>query len=301
MLKAQIYDHGQFKFMDAGQTISILLSSTALRLNEAGIESARTEASWMLMHATGRSKMDLIMRPEEKMTTDQAEHLQILLSRRLEGVPIQYVLGVADFYGRSFTVSPDVLIPRPETEELVESVLRLDAEVLGGGVIDLGTGSGCIPITIACERPGALCVGVDVSAAALRVARSNASQLGANVQWVEADMCDPALQEMLGRTFSVLISNPPYIPDEEAASLQPEVRNHEPGLALFSGSDPLHFYRALCEQAPRIVRSGGYVLVEIHADAGLAVLHLFEQAGWIDCALQQDLSGRDRIIRARMP
>lgn len=301
MLKGEIYGAGSFKCITVDQSTSNLLTSVASRLDESGVESARREATWMLAHVTGRSQVDLMTRPEARVEAAQVQHLQQLVDRRIQREPIQYLLGSADFYGRTFTVTPDVLIPRPETEELVERILALGADVLHKGIVDLGTGSGCIPITIACEQSGVSCTGVDVSTAALDVARANAKTLGADVRWVGADMRDEHLVDRLGQACGVLVSNPPYVPDEEASSLEPEVRDHEPHLALFSGEDPLHFYRAICEQAPRMVLSGGHVLVEIHADAGPDVQRLFQQAGMSEVRLHRDLSDRDRIVHARVP
>ncbi len=300
MLEGRIYDAIQVKCMIVDYSTSNLFVSMTSRLEAAGMESARTEASWLLMHVTGRSKVDVISRPNEAVSSEQITRIEGLLRRRIAGEPIQYLIGSADFYGRTFAVTPDVLIPRPETEELVERILNLGPDVLNGGVVDLGTGSGCIPSSIACELVNVECVGVDVSEEALVVAKSNAHSLGASVEWVLADMRDERLSALLGRTFSVLVSNPPYVPDEEAGSLQREVHDHEPHLALFSGPDPLHFYRAICEQAPRLVHSGGHIMVEIHADAGPSVVTLFEQCGLIDPALHSDLSGRDRIVHAKV-
>lgn len=270
-------------------------------LETAGVGNARREAEWLLMHVTGRTRLDLLIHPDAAVPDDAAVRFEDVVRRRMAREPLQYILGEAAFFGRNFQVSPDVLIPRPETEELVEKVIGLPAQDLAGGVVDLGTGSGCIPITLALEKPGTRCTGVDLSAAALAVARSNAERLGADVSWVEADMTDPHLARILGDPASVLVSNPPYIPDTERESLEPEVRDHEPGMALFSGSDPLHFYRVLARQAPLLLRSGGHLLVEIHADGGAAVCGVFEEAGFNNVALQQDMAGRDRIVRARLP
>ena len=300
MLEGRIYDAIQVKCMIVDHSTSNLFASMTSRLEAAGMESARTQAYWLLSHVTGCSKVDIISRPNEVVPNEQVARIEGLMRRRIAGEPIQYLIGSADFYGRSFAVTPDVLIPRPETEELVERILKLGPDMLKGGVLDLGTGSGCIPSTIACEVSNVDCVGVDISEEALVVARSNAQALGASVKWLLADMSDDRLSALLGRTFSVLVSNPPYVPDEEAGSLQREVRDHEPHLALFSGPDSLHFFRAICEQAPRLVHSGGHVMVEIHADAGSSVLALFEQFGLIDPVLHSDLSGRDRIVHARV-
>lgn len=276
------------------------LASMTSRLEEVGIDSARREAEWLMMHVVGRTRISLITDPDSLLKPEHVDQLEGLLTRRLRREPIQYVLAEADFFGRTFQVTPAVLIPRPETEELVERVLGLGDEAMDGGVLDLGTGSGCIPITLSCERPGLPCMGVDLSADALEVAKANAARLDASVTWLEADMADPNLAALVGGRMSVVVSNPPYVPETEVNSLEPEVRDHEPHMALFSEGDALHFYRVIVEQAPRILLPGGWVLVEIHADGGRAVCTLFEEAGWHEVTLHADLAGRDRIVQARV-
>jgi len=280
------------------QGIAAIRDQAAREMAACGIVNAQREAEWLLVHVTGRSRLDLIMKPDEPLSATERERLSTMVARRCAREPLQYITGTAAFYGRSFFVTPDVLIPRPETEELVEWILEWPASELTGGLVDLGTGSGCIPVSVALERKGVACTGVDLSAAALDVARRNAVQLGARVSWVEADMADPRLNDLVGSEASVLVSNPPYIPRSEEATLEPEVRSFEPGMALFSEPDPLYFYRVLTRQAPRLLRSGGHLLVEIHADAGSAVAHLFEEAGFRDVMVRQDMAGRDRMVHA---
>lgn len=253
------------------------------------------------MHACGCSRLEFISRPDQIMTSEAHVRLDAMIERRLRNEPLQYITGEAAFYGRLFHVTPDVLIPRPETEELVERVLTLEDKDLSGGIIDLGTGSGCIPTTLALERRGVECTGIDISKEALVVARENADRLGANVTWLEADMADPSLAEQVYGPMSVLISNPPYIPDSELNEMQPEVRDHEPHMALFSGLDALQFYRVIAGQSRLLLVDGGHVFVEIHADAGQDVCRLFEEAGLEDVVLHKDMAGRDRIVHARRP
>jgi release factor glutamine methyltransferase len=284
-----------------GKSAATVRERIAKKLEAHGIENALREAEWLLMHVTGRSRLDLIIRPDQGVSPAEEIHLGTLLERRCAREPLQYIIGSADFYGRTFFVNSSVLIPRPETEELVEAVLELPVSDLAGGVIDLGTGSGCIPVSVALERKGVPCTGVDLSANALDVARANAAHLGAHVTWVEADMADPSLPRLIGEAASVLVSNPPYIPEAEKASMQAEVLQYEPHMALFAGSDSLHFYNVIADQAGRLLRAGGHVLVEIHADAGEAVCHLFNEAGLRQVVLQRDMAGRDRIVRARVP
>lgn len=283
------------------ESVATVRERTAKKLEAHGIENAFREAEWLLMHVTGRSRLNLIIRPDQEVGPAEEIHLSTLLERRCAREPLQYIIGSADFYGRTFFVNPSVLIPRPETEELVEAILQLSATDLADGVVDLGTGSGCIPVSVALEREGTPCTGVDLSSKALDVARANAAHLGAHVTWIEADMADPSLPRLIGEAASVLVSNPPYIPEAEKASMQAEVLHYEPHMALFAGEDHLLFYKVIAKQASRLLHEGGHVLVEIHADAGEAVRHLFKEAGMRDVVLQQDMAGRDRIVRARVP
>ncbi len=278
-----------------------LIADLTAELIAAGIENPRREVEWMVQDVTGFSRLELITGAAAPLGFRSLQALHDMVKRRIQREPIQYILGEVVFYGRTFQVSPAVLIPRPETEELVERVLSLPSNILEGGIIDLGTGSGCIPVTIACERPGTTCFGIDVSPAALEMARTNATRLDASVRFEEADMRDADLARMLDRSFSVLISNPPYVPDSESDDLQPEVRDHEPHIALFSGPDPLHFYRAIAVQALRLVTPEGYVFVEVHADKGATVAELFSKEGLQDIHVHRDLAGRQRIVEARRP
>lgn len=301
MFNGEIYGANQIMCMEQDIRMREVLQDVAGQLRSAGLDNPKREAEWLVMAATERSRLELLTDTDLRIESREEATLNAMLSRRLEREPLQYIVGEAAFYGRSFFVTPDVLIPRPETEELVECVLSLPEDALAGGIVDLGTGSGCIPITVACERENVSCTGVDISLPALDVARRNATRHGARVCWTEADMAAENLHRMLDGPASVLVSNPPYVPDSEADRLQPEVRNHEPHLALFSGADPLRYYRVIASQAPKLLRPGGWLMVEIHADGGLGVCHLFEQAGLKDVVLRTDLAGKDRIVQARQP
>jgi release factor glutamine methyltransferase len=248
--------------------------------------------------ATGHARTALY--PGATVTAEAAARVAAMADRRAAGEPVQYVLGHADFYGLRLAVSPDVLIPRPETEEVVEHALARLADTPAPLVLDIGTGSGAIALAVAATRPDAVVFAADVSAAALAVARSNAERLGLAVTFVEADAFAPAFADRVPAAFDLLISNPPYVPQSERDGLQREVRDHEPALALFvDDADPLAPYRALAGHAARLLAPGGWLVAETHADHGAAVAALFAAAGLHDASVTRDLSGRDRVASAR--
>ncbi|MDX2283213.1 MAG: HemK/PrmC family methyltransferase [Bacteroidia bacterium] len=232
---------------------------------------------------------------------------QHALPRLLAWEPVQYVTGFAHFYGREFAVSPAVLIPRPETEGLalwVRDDLLRAAPAAPPALLDAGTGSGCIPLTIAlelAERGQALeAHALDVSAAALAVAAQNAARFGVPLHLRQLDLLQAPADAYAG--LEVLVSNPPYIPERERAELEPNVRDYEPALALFvPDADPLRFCRQLAQLGLHWLRPGGHLYAELHADQGPAAVKLLEAFEYEDIVLRQDLAGRDRMIRARRP
>jgi len=236
-------------------------------------------------------------------TADQAKEAESLLVQILEEVPIQHLIGQAHFYGRDFTVSSDVLIPRPETEGLVvwarDECLRMSSIPLR--ILDAGTGSGCIPISLELEltekdRTSEI-IGLDVSEAALQIARENAQSLSSHTQFQQMDLLAAAPNAF--QHLDLLISNPPYIPQKEQAEMRRQVTDHEPSLALFvPDHDPLLFYRTLGELGKNWLRKGGLLMVEIHMDYGPATKALFVDQGYEKVELRQDLAGRDRMVKA---
>ena len=282
-------------------TLRHLLDAIVARLDAAGVEGPRRSAEWIVEHATGAQRVALYARPDTEVTPEQQQHAERLAARRATGEPVQYVLGEAEFFGRPFRVSPAVLVPRPETEEVVERALACLASVEAPWVLDVGTGSGAIAVTVAAQRPDAEVFAVDVSPEALAVARHNAEALGVAVAFIEADALSPALVAEVPPAFDLVVSNPPYVPDAERAGLQAEVR-WEPELALFvPDADPLRFYRALAGHALALLKPEGWLVVETHADHGQAVAALFAEAGLADAEVHPDLAGRDRIAVARRP
>lgn len=214
------------------------------------------------------------------------------VSQHAAGKPIQYILGYEEFYGRTFAVNEDVLIPRPETEELIVAVLdRIQDKHCS--IVDIGTGSGAIAITLKCECPDANVTATDLSADALRQAEKNAQELKADINFIQGDLLQPFIER--GQHFDIIVSNPPYIRvDEQLSDL---VYDHEPHLALFGGEDGLNYYRTFANQLPQVLKEGGLVAFEIGAGQGEAVANLLQEAfpnGKTEIIF--DINGKDRIV-----
>ena len=277
------------------------VDSATARLEAAGVEGARRTAEWIAEEVTGAGRVALYV-SGARLDVDQLARAEGMVARRAAGEPVQYVLGHADFYGLRLAVTPAVLVPRPETEAVVEEALRRLAPFEAPWVLDVGTGSGAVALAVASERPDAAVVAADVSDEALAVAAANAERLGLDVTFAHADALRPAFADAVPPTFDLVVSNPPYVPESERAGLQREVRDWEPGLALFvPDDDPLVFYRALAGHAGRLLRPGGWLVAETHADHGRAVAALWGGAGLEAAEVLPDLAGRDRVAVARRP
>jgi release factor glutamine methyltransferase len=283
-----------------------LLKTTAEFFLSKGVDEARLGAELLLAHVLKMARLDLYLQHERPVYPDELERFRELCRQRLGGRPLQYITGEQWFYGLPFHVDRRVLIPRPETELLVEFALELleaDGASASGGarILDAGTGSGCIALTMALRMPTLQAVGIDVSLDALEVARTNAERHGAGdrVSFAVGDMTDPLFSPP-GAPFDMLVSNPPYIPESEWAGLQPEVRDHEPKLAL-TVPVGMECYQVLSATAGRLLRPGGWIAVEIHADGARGVVKLFEEAGMQDIVVKKDYAGLDRIVGGRLP
>jgi len=280
-------------------TLADALADTRRRLEAADVDEASRTAAWLVEAATGTTRTDALLRPSRVLSVEEIDRLDGFVVRRVAGEPVQYVTGEAAFRRLALHVAPGVLIPRPETEELVDLVLDGVHHLRAPRLLDAGTGSGCIALALRDERPDAIVDAFDVSDDALVLARANAERLGGDVAFHRADLLAAALPPDLHGPYDALVSNPPYIPDADADSLAREVVAHEPALALFSGPDPLTFYRALARHARAVVRPGGLVAVEVddaHAQASAAC---FGNDAFEDVRVHSDLYGRARFVTAR--
>jgi release factor glutamine methyltransferase len=268
-----------------------LLQGTQL-LEEGVIPAPRLTAEVLLAHALRKERIYLYAHSDDALPEVAWIHYGRYLHERLQGKPTQYITHKQEFYGREFHVTRDVLIPRPETEHLVEAALERIRP--GDRVFDAGTGSGAIAITIALESKASVIAG-DLSIAALTVAAHNAQSLGARVQWLAADL----VSSFADRSLDVLVSNPPYVPKVDEPGLQREVRDWEPHLALFAGPTGLEIYERLIGQACRVLRPGGWLLFELGYNSLGAVQSMLSQ-GWRDLEMRQDLAGFPRVMAARL-
>ncbi len=273
-------------------------------LRDRGIESHRLNAELLLCDAIGLRRIDLYLQFDRPLGPNETDVYREHLARRAKGEPLQYILGVAEFYGRQFVVNPHVLIPRPETEILVEtaidSLTKADAADAAPLVADIGTGSGCIALTIAAEIAAARVVATDLSADALSVARANADSmdLASRVEFRAGDMLEP----LAGQRVDAIVSNPPYVADSDREKLQIEVRDHEPEAALYAGPDGLHATRRLIDASPAHLEPGGFVALEVGLGHSDAVRALWRERApdWVVTTVR-DLAGVERIVVASRP
>ncbi len=276
-----------------------LLDRAVQRLEAADRDAPRRTAEWLLTEVLDCDRGHLYAHPERPVGLDDARQFEDMVERCVDGEPLQHVLGYASFRGLRIQVSPAVMVPRPETEEVVEAALEMIDDVDTPHVLDVGTGSGCIALAIKHDRPDAQVQAWDVSPDALAVARENANRLGLDIHFAEVDLFSDTLGNSLAAPVDLLVSNPPYIPDDEAEALPSVVRNYDPDVALFSGDDPLRFYRALAARASTLCRPGAAVVLETHADYAQDAATVLQQNGLDDVRVQTDLSGRPRILSAR--
>ena len=263
-------------------------------LAKAGVAGAERDALRLLAHAAGWDVGRLSIELGQPIASDIAVRFDHAIAQRAAGRPVAKITGWRDFWAGRFRVTDDVLDPRPDTETLIEAALQHPFQ----RVLDLGTGSGCIVLSLLAERPAATGVGCDISPAALDVARANAADhgLGPRVSFVQSDW----FSAIEGR-FDLVVSNPPYIALDEMADLAIEVRAHDPFCALSDGGDGLGAYRSIAAGIGRVLRPHGMVLVEIGPSQGAAVAQLFQNAGLTEIAVLPDLDGRDRVVCAKAP
>ena len=271
-------------------TVHTALVEGVKLLEDERIAVPRLTAEVLLCYALHRDRTYLYSHPEHELSEIEWLHFGRYLYQRLGGTPTQYITKTQEFYGRSFHVTPDVLIPRPETEHVIEAALAIG----GKRLLDVGCGSGAIAITLQLET-GAEVIGTDVSLAALRIAAENATHLGARVVLINCDL-DSAVAE---HSIDVLVSNPPYVPSAELAGLSREVRDHEPHIALTSGPTGFEIYERLISGARRVLVPGGHLVLELGYNSSDRVLALLD-GGFKDIRLAADLAGIPRVVSCQL-
>ena len=274
------------------QILDTAAAELARRLGLSAHE-ARIEAHNLAGHALGVNRAWLVAHDRDALAPEAQARIEPLIARRTAGEPVAYLVGAREFYGRAFKVGPGVLIPRPETEHLVEAALKRAPH--NARTLDIGTGSGCIAITLKLERPDLQVGAVDVSADALKIARANATEWRVEIEFIESDL----FSALDGREFELIVSNPPYIPEADAHLSQGDLR-FEPRNALASGPDGLDAIRLIIDQAKRHLAPGGWLLFEHGYDQGEAVQDLLKTTGYAEVFLEQDLAGQPRVSGGRL-
>lgn len=280
-------------------TVRVVVKEAERRLIAAGVDQPALEASWLVEHASGASPLLQRVDPDRELTATECECVQALVARRACREPLQYVLGTQEFCGREFQVTPAVLIPRPESALLVAEAVRRCASHPAATVVDVGTGSGCLAVSVALALPEARVLAIDASAEALLVARRNMVQHGcdARIDCRQGDLLAPLGEAEWLEKIDVILSNPPYIADGEISTLQPEVGRFEPRLALAGGVDGMEVHRRLLQQAPAYLKTGGALLMEVGLGQADAVCRAAEQSGWFQTvAVLQDEAGIARVV-----
>ncbi|MDI9486249.1 MAG: peptide chain release factor N(5)-glutamine methyltransferase [Bacillota bacterium] len=273
-------------------TIGELISLSAGYLESKGCSSARLDAELLLGHVLGLDRLDLYLNFDKPLSSREVDEYRQYIGRRGQRVPLAYLTGQREFYSLPIHVSPDVLIPRPETEFVVDKTLEVLEAGQPANILELGTGSGAIALALACQDPLFRITAVDVSQEALKVAEANAKRLEVDSQVV---FLQSDLFENVTGTYRVICSNPPYIKRDELPRLSPEVQT-EPALALDGGPDGLEFYRRILGQAASLLEQPGFVVLEIGWDQGPDVRAIGEKSGftWLETA--RDYSGKDRVV-----
>ena len=273
-------------------SITQALRAAREALEASGVPDARLAAEVLLAHTLGVDRSFLYGHPEEPIEPAAAERFREAVDRRAGGEPTQYITGVQEFFGLPFRVAPGALIPRPETELLVEEALARASD--GDRIVDIGTGSGCVAISIKVNRPAVRVTACEISGEALSVAKGNASTLSADVALVQCDL----VASFRSGSFDVLVCNPPYVPLADLPGLQRELR-FEPTEALFGGEDGLDIYRRLAGEAARVVRPSGWLILELGYNGRSAVEQILGQSDWEKTVVRTDLAGIDRLLTVR--
>ena len=277
-------------------TIADAIREGAAIFHDAGLSEARREAGGLLQHVIGRDRTFVLTHPEQQLTKGQLQTFQELIKRRAAGEPLQYLTAQQPFFGLEFEVAPGVLIPRPETELLVELALETIQGTQAPRICDVGTGSGCIAISLLHERKDAHAVAIDISAAAIEIAKRNAvrHRVESRLTFVHAN-CFSSLSPA-EFSFDLIVSNPPYLAEDDFPGLQREVKDHEPREALAGGPDGLDVVRRLLSESDSFLKPGGHLLIEIGFNQASAVQSLIEERKWLGKGIKPDLQGIPRVV-----
>lgn len=273
-------------------TLKDWLEKGCALLSDCKIDNAKGEAWYLLEYVRKIDRVYYLTHMEEELTTEQKEEYMHCLKLRMDHIPLQYITGTQEFMGLEFKVNSNVLIPRQDTETLIEEILS--QQRVFSNVLDMCTGSGCIGISLAKLLPCDHITGVDISDKALEVAKENAHTLNAPVEFIKSN-----LFEQVSGTYDLIVSNPPYIPTLVVNTLMPEVKEHEPILALDGMSDGLYFYKKIVEESVNYMNEFGFLFFEIGYDQGKAVADLMRYAGYSQINIKKDLAGLDRIVYGR--
>lgn len=283
--------------MSQNKTVGEILRESKLFLKECKIETYALDAELLLMQVAGLTKIQLFTQDHRFLTEEELAHYQSLLEKRKKGTPTQYLLGHCEFMGLDFLVKEGVLIPRPDTEILVEVVLEIGEREGFHTLLDMGTGTGCIPISLA-HHGRFSTYGVDISPVALEIAKANGERNSIEVKWVQSNLFENVPRTLVGN-LDGLVSNPPYIPTKDLAGLMTEVKDFEPRLALDGGIDGLDFYRKIIEKSKPYLKEHGWIFFEIGYNQAQDLIELFSKAGFEKIEVRQDLAGLDRVVLAR--
>ena len=267
------------------------------RLGQAGVKSPQVDVEWLIADLLSCNRSEIPLHAQTDLTAEDQDLFSRRVERRTRREPLQHILGTANFLGYDFQVSAEVLIPRPETEVLVELALEFLMHLPNPSVFDLGTGSGCIALSLSKRCPKASIIGSDVSRKALALAKENAVSLG-TLNQVEFRHADGLAALAKCEQVDLILSNPPYIPTANIDTLEPEVRDHDPRLALDGGADGMQFYRLLANEGQSHLKSGGKLMAEFGDGQAPTIVDLFAQAGWPSVTTVNDLSHRPRILIA---
>lgn len=285
--------------MNRNKVITDVLREGRLQLKEGKKEQYALDCELFMMEATGFSRVQLYLNEKEKLSVEQESLFWEMVKKRCQGIPTQYILRKCEFMGLPFSVNESVLVPRPDTEILVETVLEFHKENSFDLVLDMGTGSGCIPISLAYYGMKKV-IGVDISEDALEIAKKNAekNKVSANLEWIQSDLFQNVPHNLLG-AFDAILSNPPYIPSDEIPELMKEVREYEPSLALNGGKDGLDFYHKITREGKRFLKKDGFLFFEIGYNQAKAVTHIMQKHEFKDIEVRKDLAGLDRVVLGR--